>query len=405
MSDVVSRDDGTGAHTFRPAVMVLILAVGALAFIAMLLLAAYAPDWRSTQNGGAHALSKAATGFSGIVRLAEATGRNPQIVRSAAQLDSEDLVVLTPETGEAELTEILDQRGPKATLVVFPKWQTVRHPSRAGWVRSLGLVPEYSAERVLAPGIPLDVRRQRSSGRWLTSTGADAPAALRFVAPRVIQTVGGKILRPIIIDASGRSVVAKVGDRALYVLSDPDLLSNQGMADLDQATAALGLLDYLNSTGASSVIFDVTLNGFGRSPSPLRLAFDPPFLAVTLALALAALLAAIQAMFRFGAVRLPERALAFGKTALIDNAAALVRRAGREAALGPRYADTIRDKAAIAFAAPARLREGSLGDYLDNMPRGERFSELAEAASNARHRQDMLAAAQALHQWQRENGA
>lgn len=403
MSDVVSRDDGKGAGTFRPAAMVLIVAVGALAFIAMLLLAAYAPDWRSTQNGGAHALSKAATGFSGIVRLAEATGRNPQVVRSAAQLDSEDLVILTPETGEANLTEILEQRGPKATLVVFPKWQTVRHPSRTGWVRSLGLVPEFSAERVLAPAFRLDVTRRRGSGRWLTNTGADAPA-LRFVAPRVIQTVSGKILHPIIVDAGGRAVVAKVGDGALYVLSDPDLLSNQGVADLNQATAALGLLDHLNSTDAGSVIFDVTLNGFGHSPSPLRLAFDPPFLAVTLALALAALLAAVQAMFRFGAVRLPERALAFGKAALIDNAAALVRRAGREAALGPRYVDAIRDKAAIAFGALARLRDGSLDAYLDKMPRGGRFSELAEAASNARHRQDMLAAAQALHQWQRENG-
>lgn len=405
MSAAVRRDDGKGADTFRPAAMVLILAVGAMAFIMMLLLAAYAPDWRSTQNGGAHALSKAATGFSGIVRLAEATGRNPRIVRSAGLLDSEDLVVLTPETGAAELTEILEQRGPKATLVVLPKWLTVRHPLRTGWVRSRGLVPESSAERVLAPAIPLDVTRRRSSGRWLAGIGADAPAALRFVPPRVIQTVSGKDLHPIIVDASGRAVVAKVGDRALYVLSDPDLLSNQGMADLDQATAALGLLDHLNSTGAASVIFDVTLNGFGRFPSPLRLAFDPPFLAVTLALALAALLAAVQAMFRFGAVQLPERALAFGKAALIDNAAALVRRAGREAALGPRYADTIRDKAAIAFGAPARLREGSLDAYLDNMPRGERFSELAEAASKARHRQDMLAAAQALHQWQRENGA
>ena len=44
----------------------------------MLVLGAYAPDLRSGHNGGAHALSNAATGFSGLVRLAEATGRNPR---------------------------------------------------------------------------------------------------------------------------------------------------------------------------------------------------------------------------------------------------------------------------------------------------------------------------------------
>ncbi len=405
MSALVSRSDGRGAETFRPAAMVLILAVGALAFIAMLVLGAYSSDGRSQQNGGAHALSKAATGFSGIVRLAAATGRNPRIVRSARELDSEDLVVLTPETGQSDLAEILALRGPRATLVILPKWQTVRHPMRPGWVRAQGLVPEFLVEQVLAGAIPLDVRRQRSSGRWLTGARADVPPAVRFASPRVIQTVSGEALQPLITDSAGRAVVAKYGEGAVYVLSDPDLLANHGIAELGQAAAALALLDYLNSTDARSVVFDVTLNGFGRSPNPLRLAFDPPFLGATLALALAALLAAVQAVFRFGPARLPERALPFGKAALIANAAALVRRAGREAALGPRYAETIRDKAASAFAAPARLRDEALDLYLDRMPRGARFSELAEAARNARHRQDMLAAAQALHQWQRENGA
>lgn len=405
MSAVADRKDGRGAETFRPAVMVLILSVGALAFIAMLVLGAYSSDGKSPQNGGAHALSKAATGFSGIVRLAAATGRNPRIVRSVRELGSEDLVVLTPEAGRSDLAEILALRGPRATLVILPKWQTVRHPARRGWVRAQGLVPEFFVEQVLGGAIRLDVRRQRSSGRWLTGSRADVPPAVRFAAPRVIQTVSGETLQPLITDSAGRAVVAKHRDGAVYVLSDPDLLANHGIADRGQAAAALALLDYLNSTDATSIVFDVTLNGFGRSPNPLRLAFDPPFLAATLALALVALLAAIQAVFRFGPARLPERALPFGKAALIANAAALVRRAGREAALGPRYADMVRDKAANAFAAPARLREEALDFYLDRMPRGARFSELAEAAGNARHRQDMLAAAQALHQWQRENGA
>ena len=64
------------------------------------------------------------------------------------------------------------------------------------------------------------------------------------------------------------------------------------MGDERQARAALALLDFLNSTGAKSVLFDVTANGLGRSRSPLRLAFDAPFLAVTLTIFVAMLLAA-----------------------------------------------------------------------------------------------------------------
>ena len=98
-----------------------------------------------------------------------------------------------------------------------------------------------------------------------------------------------------------------------------------------QARSALAMLDFLNSTDADGVLFDVTANGLGRSRSPLKLAFDPPFLAVTLTIFAAMLLAAWQALNRFGPVRRRERAIAFGKAALVDNSAALIRKAGREA--------------------------------------------------------------------------
>jgi hypothetical protein len=146
----------------------------------------------------------------------------------------------------------------------------------------------------------------------------------------------------------------------------------------------------------------VTLNGLGQSRSPLRLLFDPPFLAVTLAVAAALLLAGLQALARFGPPRPPQRAIAFGKAALIDNAAALVRQARREAALGSRYADMIREKAVTVFAVPARLRDQGVADYLDKLDGRDRFSALAAAAEAARGRESVLAAAQALHRWQGE---
>jgi hypothetical protein len=257
-------------------------------------------------------------------------------------------------------------------------------------------------EKTLAPDLPLKVERRRSGGRPLRIVSNQAPAALRFVAPGPLQTASGPRIEPILTDEAGRPVLVKAGTGPLYLLTDPDLLSNRGMADRHQAGAALAMLDFLNSTGARSVVFDVTLNGLGRSRSPLRLLFDPPFLAVTLAVAAALLLAGLQAIARFGPPRPPQRAIAFGKAALIDNAAALVRQARREAALGGRYAEMIREKAVTVFGVPARLRDVAVADYLDNLEGRGRFSTLAAAAKEARGREALLAAAQALHRWQWE---
>jgi hypothetical protein len=291
----------------------------------------------------------------------------------------------------------------KPTLVVLPKWLTMPDQAHAGWVRAVGVVPRFEPETVLAPQYKLKIGREFSHGAPLKTVPDYAPLEMRFTAPRALQTANGNGFKPIVTDQAGRGVLLQFGDKPLYVLADPDLLSNKGIADERQAAAALAMLDFLNATGAKSIAFDVTLNGLGHSPSPLRLAFDPPFLAATLAIAATLLLAALQSLNRFGPARRPERALAFGKAALLDNSAALVRQARRERSLGVRYAEMVRERAVAIFGVPQRLQGQKIDDYLDALDGDGRFSTLARAAAEARHRDDLLAAARALHQWQREN--
>src|SRR5579872_3598897 len=161
MSELAIEHHGAAGGPFNPTTMLLITAIGALAFIAMLVLGAYAPDLRSGHNGGSHALSNAATGFSGLVRLAEKTGRKPVIVRSVPDLNSENLAVVTPDSGSADLSDILKTRGPRATLVVLPKWWTMADPAHPGWVRILGLDFPQDAEGVLAPDTKLKIARAK----------------------------------------------------------------------------------------------------------------------------------------------------------------------------------------------------------------------------------------------------
>ena len=289
MSEIAIGEVRADGGAFSRGTMLLVAAIGVLAFVAMLVLGAYAPDLRSGKNGGAHALSNAATGFSGLVRLAEATGRNPVIVRSADQLDDEALAIITPQSEATPLSDILERRGPRVTLIVFPKWATERDPKRTGWVRVRDLLPQYEPEGVLAPAQDFKVGRVKEPGTPLRAVHSIVAQDPGFVAPEVTQFLAGKDIEPVIVDRQGRVVLAKVSKEQLYVLADPDLLNNHGMADAKQAAAALALLDSLNSTDAGAILFDVTANGLGHSRSPLKLAFDPPFLGVTLVIFVAML--------------------------------------------------------------------------------------------------------------------
>ena len=405
MSDLaITPRDHDAPSPFTQRSMLIILVVGLISFAAMLVLGAYAPDLRSGRNGGAHALSNAATGYSGLVALAEATDRNPLIIRNERQLDSEDLAVLAPEKAAVNLNKALTARATRPTLIILPKWQTSPDPDHRGWVTAKGLLPPAEPQGILAPNWPLKIDRQRASGPLTTL--APAATGVQFAAPVILQTVSAPQMIPLITDAQGHIVLGRLNATLpLFILADPDLLSNRAMADPAQAKAALALLDYLNSTDADAILFDVTLNGFGHSPSPLRLAFDPPFLATTLAMLAALILVSIQALNRFGPVRRRTRALAFGKAALIDNAAALVRKAGREAAFGPRYAAMLRDRAIATFRVPPRFRDGAIDTYLDRINPKNPFSTLAATTGEPHRPEALLAAARALHSWPRETGA
>ena len=402
MSEIAIGKSDTSGGAFSRVTILAVTAIGILAFIAMLVLGAYAPDLRSGKNGGAHALSNAATGFSGLVKLAEATDRYPYIVRSEDVLEEEVLAVITPESAGSDLTNILARRGPRPTLLFLPKWWTEKNRKAPGWVTVRDILPAGIPQGVLAPMYKLKVQRVKEKGTRLHTVHPTATSELGFVAPSITQVISGKQIEPVIVDRGGRIVLAKVKDRALYVLADPDLLNNHGMADARQAAAALALLDYLNSTDAEAILFDVTANGLGHSRSPLKLAFDPPFLGVTLTLFVAMVLAGWQALARFGEPARPERAIAFGKAALVENSAALIRKAGRETQLAPRYVDTIRERAAAAFRLPSSLRGEELDERLDALPARTKFSQLAAAAESARHRDDLVNSARRLNEWLEE---
>ncbi|TGS31661.1 DUF4350 domain-containing protein, partial [bacterium M00.F.Ca.ET.180.01.1.1] len=94
-----------------------------------------------------------------------------------------------------------------------------------------------------------------------------------------------------------------------------------------------------------AVMFDLTLHGVGQKYDLAKLLIEPPFLALTLSVLVAAALAFLHGLGRFGPPRAEGRAIAFGKRALVDTTATLLRRAGRLQGLGDRYAALVRQRA------------------------------------------------------------
>lgn len=391
------------ANPFNPKLVFGLIAAGVVGFAALLLLLAYGGNMGTPRDGRAHALSVSATGFKGLVTLVGAF-RETRIVRDPSDLYSENLLVVAiePTTTVEQVQELMQRRMDRPTLLILPKWITMPDPAHRGWVRRIGAGAPIPALAALGKDSQAGRYRGTPPG---TVSGADFLTGLSIPVPDAPQVINGSALIPLVRVAGGDALVARLSAQPFYIVADPDLLNNQGLRDPARARAALALIDGLNSTGATGVDFDVTTNGLGsdNSTNLLRLAFEPPFLAMTLALVIAALLAGLHGAFRFGPAREEERAIALGKGALVENSAGLIRLAGREANLGGAYAEVLRQETARAANAPSWLQDEALDAYLDRMNRTSGpFSALAERLALARDRHSLMQAARALYQWKKD---
>lgn len=388
---------------FRPALVIGLIAAGLVSFAAFAMLLAWGGQAGGRSGGRGTALSVAAIGFKGLVDLTD-DFHETELIRSGNQLYTDDLVVvaLEPQTERSEVERLLNQRYDRPTVLILPKWDVVRDPDRRGWVRSLSPDLGSTAERMLED-IAVETLPQRRGGHGL-ARGYDILSGLSVPLPDSPQVIEGPDLDPLLTTADGEMLVAQFENRPLYVVADPDLLNNHGIADRERARAAVQMLAAMQPDDGVAIFFDLTMNGYGGGRSILKSMLEPPFLAMTLALIAAALLAGLHGAIRFGPARKPARAIPFGKAALVENSAGLVRLARRQVRLGGGYAEVVRDDAARAGAAPPNLHDGDLEAYLDRFTRpGEPpFSQLANALRSARDRHELMSAARALFRWKKD---
>ena len=422
------------SDAFNPKVVLGLLLFGALAFAATLYLIGAGETTRGPNDGGSHAASRGLTGYAALADILEAEGHDVALSRNQGALDDEGLLILTPPTfadGE-ELAELIEQRryvGP--TILVLPKWFAMEIPANAPVEKDDGWVVLRSAakpswiedfEGRLDTELRLGPLEPQSDGDWRwgdwSGTLPDRSQAQTISDATMIPLVtasNGEILvgyyddggyYPVLDEAAGLEPVDEDGRDTsrwnLTVVADPDLFDNYGMADRDRAALAHELVDVAMEGEDLPVIFDLTLNGLGKTQNLLTLAFAPPFLAATLCLVLALAVVGWRAFRRFGPPLAEDRAIAFGKRRLVANGAAFILRTRRHHLLTTPYIETIRHR----IAAALRLRSAD-DDALDQAiarraPDAPRFADSAAALRGASRPHEILRAASALKALERK---
>ena len=394
----------TQAPAFSVRSVLGLVAVGIVAFAGLAVLSAYAPDLRAGQDGRAHALSRSAIGFAGAPILMKSLGESVVVSRTRPHSLKGVVVVLTPE-GVEKAEALRPFVGADQVLIVLPKWIAGPDPIRQGYVRKLGVMGKSERATPLLAGYSKATAAEVRKGvSRPVLRGAGGPFGARTYPPLGpidrLQTVAGDGWAPALVDETGKTVLAYSRKHPnVLLLADPDLLNNQGLANLDTARAGAAVLEALSANGERTILFDVTLNGYERGRGLGRLMLEPPWLAATLIAVAAGVLMGVHALARFGQPRRKGRAFALGARALVDTSADLVRMARREHELAPAYAALT--QSLVAKAAGGHAEQGWL-EHLAQRRGAAAPGELAAEAEAAKGRDGLLAVARKLYVWRGE---
>jgi uncharacterized protein DUF4350 len=324
-------------------------------------------DLTGPDSVGASTFSRSAIGHAGIADVLQQLGIPVVKSRSSSReklSPGSVLVIAEPRRNGQSEDAIRTLLKASTILLVLPKWTGQPSEQRPGWLREVGERLPLDAQWALGLVAPRgEVVRDRGAVQWTTN-------ALK-ITPDIdlpIQLVRGDRLRPI-IGAQQGMLVGEISDRntKIWVLADPDVISNHGLAHENNAALALALIKTLRGSDGS-VVFDETVHGFVVRPmSPFLLLFRFPFVVVTVQALLAAALLLWATLGRFGAPQAAPAPLSAGREGLLQNMAKLVEFTGHQDEVVRRYVqETVRD-VAVQLHAPRELSGTGLIAWLQRV--------------------------------------
>ncbi len=361
---------------FSPAALIMALICAVVLFALSVLLPAFDDSPPAAGEArGASSFSASAIGQAGFYDVLRRLGR--PVTRSVG-----DSLALAGGTGalilaEPDVWRLEGEDWPGQAprlLLVLPKWRGHGRGRRPNWIDRATLRPLRDAQSALE----LATEQGRVVRRpWPPSFTVNELPFTPSGSGR-IQLIHSEALRPVVAAGDGLLVGEIVdGGRRIWVLSDPDVMNNQGLGRGQNAAFMVALTDALRAADNGDIrvplVFDETAHGF-RPPewSPLKLLFRFPFAVVTGLALFSALLMLLAGGGRFGAARPAPRPLDFGQAGLIANGARLLEYAGHQRVTLKSYIKMILYSSALALHAPGGLSDRDLAAWLDRLGRARK---------------------------------
>jgi hypothetical protein len=384
--------------------------VGAVVVFAVSLYFMGGGELSGPDSVGPSTFSRSAIGHAGIAEVLQQLGI-PVVKSRSSSLEKLSpgsvLVIAEPYHSSQNEDAIGTLLKASTILLVLPKWTGLPSEQKLGWLREVNEGPTLDAQWALNLVAPKgEVAREKGAVQWTTNTLRVTPAV-----DSPTQLMRGDKLRPIIAAQQGM-LVGEISerDRKIWVLADPDVIANRGLAHEGNAALALALIKALRGADGS-VVFDETVHGFLVRPvSPFLLLFRFPFVVATIQGLIAVALLLWATLGRFGAPQTAPLALSAGREGLLANMAKLVEFTGHQDVMVKRYVqETVRD-VALALHAPRELAGAGLVAWLQRvaLARGvaidceDVLRAAAEPGTTGRNPFALVRLARDIHQWKGE---
>lgn len=302
--------------------------------------------------------SRSAIGHQAFSQLLESLDYPVEISRSRSGEKARDqglLIIAEPETWESEEDEprlrFLGDLVAERTLLILPKRRGV---PMGRSIESESPVGRWEIEEILE-----ELTEWRGDSReWtlLKNASSEDWRGEGAFAPQIseLQLVRHPSLEPLLSNEEGVLLgrLEGFGDREIYLLSDPDLISNHGLWPNDAANAKVAVewIEKLAPAG-EPIIFDETCHQLGTSDGFWREMFRFPMVIILAQFAL--LFGAIlwHSLGRFGAPKLEVIGLEAGSRRLVDSTAELLH-------FSRRRAPALRSYLRLAIEEACRLLSG-----------------------------------------------
>jgi hypothetical protein len=355
----------TSAGPFRLLTLILLIVVGLGAFLAGTYLQVFDDGSGEPWTTDANSFSRSAIGHRAFVETLRKLGIPVEVsrFRTLDRIGDNNLLLLIEPDAKAG-NEILSQlRDVPHALLVLPKWEGRTDFNKPTWIDRMDLLPPADVDRVLRAVLP-GAGIERQSGE-LDHDASRYHGKLVIQDPQYVDIPNDLESGSLLVTRDGTllSELRKDGNR-LWILSDPDILSNAGLDDADNGVIAVSMIESMLPSGGT-VVIDETAHGFEQRPNLLRELLHPPFIAVGIA-GIAALLVLVWAgISRFGAPRPETVGLAAGKLTLVRNAAQLLRLGTTASNLTLSYRRMVLADAIAELHGPPGLDEHAQAAWLD----------------------------------------